>query len=230
MPVHCTALKGQRKSNKAGDAVKAIDNNPAEYWDLFDHNGNFVRVMQKGKERIPNHLYHITVEIIPTDKAGHLLLTQRHWMKLRGAGDWEFPAGSALSGETAEAAAIRELQEETGLIAQELFKIQETLIGKMLRVTFLAAIPDLKTASVILQDGETMDWRIVTLQEFYQMIAQGALSSERLQVYGERFYSTLEAQVGNVSLPRADVPSKQRKKKKVPVILNIELNERSDEK
>ena len=49
-------------------------------------------------------------------QAGRVLLVKRRWEPR--AGDWCLPAGFMEAGETPEQTAVRELQEETGLIAQ----------------------------------------------------------------------------------------------------------------
>lgn len=59
-------------------------------------------------------LPHIGVLCV-VQKEGKLLLGRRKVG--HGAGNWEFPGGHLECGETIEACAIRELREETGLVA-----------------------------------------------------------------------------------------------------------------
>lgn len=56
---------------------------------------------------------------IVRDAAGRVLMAERRPEQISG-GFWEIPGGKIEPGETAEAAAIRELREETGLSAQRL--------------------------------------------------------------------------------------------------------------
>lgn len=168
----------------------------AEFWDLYDENGKFVRTMQRGRGYVPNGLYHITVEIIATDRKGNMLVTQRSLSKKRDAGFWEFPAGSVLSNEDPEDAAARELYEETGLRAVKLQKIHGARIPGMYRIAYLATIPDLCNQKVRLQEGETMDYRFVSVLQWHQMIASGQYSSSRLRMYTQRFYQAIEKCVG----------------------------------
>ena len=56
--------------------------------------------------------YHIAVGVVHKDN--HVLITQRKADSLLG-GLWEFPGGKVKSGETAENACIREIQEEVNL-------------------------------------------------------------------------------------------------------------------
>lgn len=180
---------------KTGAASVAPDG-AGEYWDLFDRQGNFVRVMRRGDGYVPPELYHVTVEVIATDFAGHLLVTQRAWNKRRGAGRWEFPAGSVLSGERPEQAALRELFEETGLRAQKLQKIQERRVPGMLRIAYLAYVPNLLTDPITLQIDETINYHIATIPQWHQMIANKLFDNARLAMYSEGFYRVVESKVG----------------------------------
>lgn len=182
----------------------------AEYWDLFDADGNFVRTMQRGHGFVPPELYHITVEIIATDRKGHMLVTQRSLSKKRDAGFWEFPAGSVLSKEKPEDAALRELFEETGLQPETLHKFHMVRVPGLQRIAYLATIPDLCQKTIRLQEGETMDYRFVSVLQWHQMISSGLYSSSRLKLYTQRFYEGIEKYVGLLEeLPKADSTSKK---------------------
>lgn len=180
--------------------------NNDEFWDLIDRQGNVVCKMRRGDRSAPAGLYHATVEVIPTDFAGHILVTQRDLTKRHGAGKWEFPAGSVLSGETVRHAAARELFEETGLKATKFSKIQERWVPGhrpwlpgMFRVAYFAYIPTLTTAEVTLQKGETSNYRIITLPEWYAMIGTGMLEPERTELYGQKFCAALDEKVGCIT-------------------------------
>ncbi len=81
---------------------------------------------------------------------GRVLITQRAVAK-DWALSWEFPAGSALAGETSGNAAVRELREETGLVA-----LPESLelVG---RVTEATALLDLYVAHGVRRSTLTLD-------------------------------------------------------------------------
>lgn len=194
-----------------------------EYWDLIDCNGKKVMKMRRGEtEPVPPGLYHATVEVIATDMAGHILITQRDIKKLHGGGEWEFPAGSVISGEKAHRAAIRELHEETGLKPVKLMKIHEKWIPAhhhglpgMVRIAFLAYIPTLLNEKIVLQKGETSNYRIITLSEWYTMIRQGTFIKNRVVLYDEHFCSTLEEVVGMLEPSPAPTASRNATTKKV---------------
>lgn len=176
----------------------------AEYWDLFDKDGNFVRTMQRGRGFVPPELYHVTVEIIATDRKGHMLVTRRALSKKRDAGYWEFPAGSVLANEKPEAAALRELYEETGLRPESITKFHVARIPGLQRIAYLATIPNLCQETVRLQEGETMGYQYVTVLQWHQMISSGFYSSSRLRLYTKAFYQGVEQYVGVLDeLPKA---------------------------
>lgn len=183
----------------------------AEYWDLFDAQMRFVRTIRKG-EAIPANLYHITVEVIPTDLRGHLLLTQRSIDKKMGGGKFEFPAGSVLTKETPSQAALRELKEETGLKPVKLVPLQRAIKAAqsrqpgLVRITYLAVIPDLVTAEVTLQPNETISYRIVTVKQWLYEIATGTFEEERTKMYGAKLFDQITAMVGTPSIEEEDVP------------------------
>lgn len=197
-------------------------NEKVEYWDLIDRKGKFVQRMRRGEGFVPPGLYHATVEIVATDMAGHILVTQRDPMKNHDAGKWEFPAGSVISGETVQRAAIRELFEETGLKPAKLSKIQEKWVPGhrpwlpgMVRVAYLAYIPTLLDEKIILQEGETCGYRFITISEWYTMIRQGVFAENRIALYEEHFYATLEKAVGELNPSAAPADAQAPAKKKI---------------
>lgn len=69
------------------------------------------------KPKVPVH--HIAVGIVrkPMPQQGRVLITRRKLDGLLG-GLWEFPGGKVETGETAQAACVREIMEETGIRAE----------------------------------------------------------------------------------------------------------------
>ncbi len=88
-----------------------------ELWDLRDE---FQRPTGKTifrGEKIPAGYWHIVVGIWTITADGRLLLTRRHPDKPWGL-QWENTAGSVIAGEDSLHGAMRELREETGLVAE----------------------------------------------------------------------------------------------------------------
>ena len=87
-----------------------------ELWELYDGNKRPTgKTMLRG-EPVPEGFWHIVVGIWTVTADGRLLLTRRHPDKPWGL-MWENTGGSVLAGEDSFHGALRELREETGLIA-----------------------------------------------------------------------------------------------------------------
>ena len=84
----------------------------SEIWDLYDINGKKVERTMKRGEEVPSGLYHIGVHIWPMNSRGEFLVQQRSANVQWKPNVWAATGGSAISGETPRAAAMRELREE----------------------------------------------------------------------------------------------------------------------
>lgn len=167
-----------------------------EMWDLFTTDGVPAGTIEKGNN-IPQGYYHVTVEVIPTNRKGHMLLTKRAMSKKRGGGKYEFPAGSVLAGETPEDAAKRELREETGLIADDLTYIGSYRDRQMRREVYIADIPSLLSADIRLQKEETTEYTFFTWDQWIDAISSGEYVRGRLSMYTDQLYRTIEQTVGS---------------------------------
>ncbi len=142
-----------------------------EWFDGRDKDGHLIGIDLKRGEMIPNHVYHIVVEVYIVNQNNEVLTTKRAEEKPLG-GLWEVTAGSVLKGECEIDAAIRETKEETGLVAQE-GEIRQIythvshpaiIKGYVLKKTFA---PE----DVVLQRGETIDFRLVPLAQWPDFMA-----------------------------------------------------------
>lgn len=89
-----------------------------EFWSLYDENLNMCVMQHNSMNPIPKGLYHLSVEVWPFD-GQRFFLTQRSMSKRRYPGCWECTGGSALSKENFIEAAVREVQEELGILTKE---------------------------------------------------------------------------------------------------------------
>lgn len=214
-----------------------------EYWDLVNADMKKLGPKIQRGSTMPEGTYHVAVEIVPTDMKGHVLITQRSPFKKMGAGKYEFPAGSVLSGESVLRAAVRELQEETGLIPDKLHFIQKNIPrAGLIRVTFLAYIENLTEKKIVLQQEECVNYKFITLSQWQDMRVQDMFDSERIQNYKHEFYESLYKMVGTppeeeVKAPKEIKPVTLRKveglglkkvAKKLPE--NIEVTDSEDGK
>ena len=168
-----------------------------EYWDLFEaRTDKFVKTIQRAEMLIPPHLYHKTVEVVPTDGKGYLLVTRRALTKIRGGGDYEFPSGSVISGENYTEAAARELKEETGLTAINLFKTKIVAEPGIRRMVFIALVEDLHTANIQLQEEEIIGYKIVTFEQWLDLMASGRFTASESHRYPELVFNRIEKHCG----------------------------------
>jgi len=160
-----------------------------ELWDLYDINLNPLHKTwerKKGKNHdIPDGEYHIVCDLLIRHADGDFLLTRRDLNKDIAPGMWEASAGgSALAGETAEEAAYREMFEETGLKAEHL-EFVDNAVSEFSHSIFFSyvAYVSCDKASVRLQEGETIDYKWVNLQEFFEFLE----ADDALKGHNERY-------------------------------------------
>lgn len=143
-----------------------------EWCDLYDCQGNPTgEIIQRG-EPIPQGRYRLVAGVLCMHRDGAILLVKRHPDKPTHPNLYEASAsGSVLAGETAVAAAIRELREETGIACDTVTLLYEESDECRLYRGFLAQV-DCDKASVRLQVEEAVDYRWVSRQELAQLNQQ----------------------------------------------------------
>ena len=158
-----------------------------EIWDAYDK--NFCKIenvrLVRG-EVIPEGIYHLVCEIIVKHIDGTYLLMQRDFKKHLG-GMWELTAGgSALINETPKECAIRELKEETGIESIDLKEIRRIVHEEhhSLYVEYLCIV-NCKKNSIILQEGETINYKWVAKDELLKMEMNSLASSRALTLVKE---------------------------------------------
>ncbi|RRJ85654.1 NUDIX hydrolase [Gulosibacter macacae] len=138
----------------------------SERWEVLDADGAPLgRIMLRGVNRFEPGEYHLVVGTCVQRPDGRILVTQRAPQKLTHPNMWEFPAGSALAGESGEVAAARELGEEAGIVvdAAELVRVGRVVErAKLFDVYFVRLASD---PEVVMQLDEVSDFRWRTIDE-----------------------------------------------------------------
>jgi 8-oxo-dGTP pyrophosphatase MutT (NUDIX family) len=159
----------------------------AEIWDAYDRQFNKIEGVDLIRgEPIPEGLYHLVGEIIVRHTDGSYLLMRRDLRKHFG-GYWELTAGgSALKGEGALDCALRELKEETGIVAEGLQEIKRIAhdVHRSLYVIYLC-VTDWDKNAITMQDGETIEYKWVEKEEILQMSTANLASSRTLAILKE---------------------------------------------
>ncbi|HWQ97871.1 MAG TPA: NUDIX domain-containing protein [Clostridia bacterium] len=167
-----------------------------ELWDLYDSQRNPLGRTHRRGTPCARGEYHVVVSVWTADAQSNVLLTLRDPAKESYPNHWENTGGSVLAGETSLSAAVRELEEETGILAtgDELI-----LVGsETTRDTFVDHYllrRDLPLNEVRLQPGETVDAKWVSLAELDAMIADLSLAKpigEQFKEIRDRFLHFLQ--------------------------------------
>ena len=159
-----------------------------ELWDLVDGSRNLLGKLHTRGEETRDGEYHIVVEIFTINVDGRILLTQRDALKTYPL-LWESTGGSVTAGETSLQGAIRELEEETGLLVkpQDLQCIGEIKRGNYYLDSYIwKSRENIEISELKLQPGEVCDTKLVTLQELDEMNKQGLIVPlvwERYKLY-----------------------------------------------
>lgn len=161
-----------------------------ELWDLVDEHRNMLGKTHNRSIELNKGEYHVVVEIFTINADGKILLTQRDPVKSYPL-LWEITGGSITAGESSVEGAVRELEEETGLLAapEQLKKIGEIKYGHYFRDSYIWKSEKLIEPSAMkLQPGEVCDAKLVTFEELREMDESGLTVPsvlERCRLYNE---------------------------------------------
>ena len=158
-----------------------------EKWDAYDSKLNKIEgvTLIRG-EQVPEGYFHLCSEIIVRHTDGSYLIMQRDKKRHLG-GMWEATAGgSALQGEDPLTCAMRELQEETGIVSDELIEIGRVLHHghKTYYVDYLCAT-DVDKDSIVLQEGETIAFKWIDPDELRAMSRDNLATMRQLNFIEE---------------------------------------------
>lgn len=162
-----------------------------ELFDAFDENGNALGYDLIRGDVIPTGVYHKIVQIYTIDEHNRILITQRHPMKHFGY-YWEITAGSVIKGEDELSAAVRELEEETGIrVNNENMQMIQTYMGhNSIWYTYIHKV-NMENQIICLREDETIDYKFITLNEFNHMLDTKQFPRPTLdyfKIYADRFY------------------------------------------
>ena len=148
-----------------------------ELVDLYNENRTPLGRTHNRANKLAPDEFIIVVGIWIFNSKNEILLTKRHPNKSYAPNLWENTGGHVSAGETSIAAVVRELREETGVIAEE---DEVHYIGSVKVPPFFGdnyyVRKDFPASDIVLQEGETCDAKWVTYDEFINMIATEELA------------------------------------------------------
>ena len=157
-----------------------------EIWDAYDASFNRIEgmILTRGKV-VPDGLFHLVCDVLVRHADGTYLLMQRDTHKDFG-GMWEATAGgSALRGESPLECAVRELQEETGIVSNELIEVGRVVNDDTHSIYMeYLCVTNWNKERIILQEGETSDYKWVSAKDLMNM-AQTELVTKRIHKFIE---------------------------------------------
>ena len=171
--------------------------NNREVWDAVNADGELLGydLFRDEAERIPHGVYHIVPEVITVTDKGRILLTQRDPAKPYGS-KWEFTCGSALKGESALQAAARELQEETGIYAEnhQFHALKCLPLQNSLYYIYLCKVKE-EGLQIYLQPGETVGHRFIPAAELPAAVRNDTFAEpvrERFLLYADALFACIQ--------------------------------------
>ena len=184
-----------------------------ELWDLYDRDRAPLGITHpRGRQYpMPTGTYHTVVTVFTVDAKNRILLTRRAPTKGMYPHYWEFTGGSGIAGEDSLTSAHRELLEETGLDCP----MERLLLLGTLREP--SAFMDCylcrteqpgEAVAITLQEGETVDYKWVSLWEMETMIHRGELPPPCALRYGF-VKAALTALLGDEAWLQPDTPAAQ---------------------
>lgn len=146
-----------------------------ELWDILDENGIPKGYTHERGKPVKDGDYHLVVGIMVTTPDKRVLLTLRHPDKHHG-NTWEITGGSVVAGEDSLTAAQRELCEETGIcVSKEKLTFCRKYPGNHALYHLYHVEADISEKDIVLQEGETVDARLVNADEFKRLTAEGKI-------------------------------------------------------
>ena len=180
-----------------------------ERLDILDTNGNPMGITSLKSKAHRFGLFHATVHIWLYTKTRELLIQLRTKNKATYPLLWDVSvAGHIGAGETSEAAAVREIQEEIGLTTAQdslnkigVFKStqihHDTLIDNEFHHTFICELTR-PLGQLIKQESEVADLKLIPISEFEKEIFTSTLSESYVPHDGTYYQAILAAIKGRL--------------------------------
>ncbi len=145
-----------------------------ELWDVYD------QCMQKQARThvrgvpLEEGDYHLIVHVYPVNDRGEILIQKRADTVKTKPGMWATTGGSVIAGETFFQGAMRELQEELGIVADAEHTRLLTIMQRPNRFRGVWLVhTNVTEDDLVLQEEEVADAKWVTPDQIRQMLANG---------------------------------------------------------
>jgi len=166
-----------------------------ELFDAVDRHGNQLGFEIVRGQKNPEGIYHKVAQVFTFNQDNLLLITLRHPDKVFGS-LWEVTAGSVIKGESETQGAVRELEEETGIVISENdLKLIYTIIeNDSIWYTYMVKTT-VNEAEIRYQEGETVNHRWIDAKTFMSLVSEGSFPYpmiERMKANWDNLKQTLK--------------------------------------
>lgn len=145
-----------------------------EKWDILTSGGEPTgETVTRSRGALKSGQYHLVVHIWITDDKGRVLIQQRSFELNILPGKWAITGGSAVAGEDAIAAAVRELYEEVGVTARpDELELLKTYKGRNDFVYVYILHRNVPLSEITMQYSEVQAVKWVSIDELKKMTEQ----------------------------------------------------------
>ncbi len=162
------------------DKSQFLGNHPEEVIDRVDDNDNVIGQMTRAEKENSSYNFRISLILVSNSK-GKLLLGKRPMHRVHSPGKWAVFGGHVNAGESYEAAAIRELEEELG------FKGDVKLLGKFDRFNSKGSKVFDSIFHIEKDDGFIPDKREIEELKFFSKTDVDRLIKEKSELFAGPF-------------------------------------------
>lgn len=144
-----------------------------EFWDIIDRQGNLTGKKFCNGEKLRAGEYSLMVQVHLYTPAGMFLTQKRSRKKQYYPGQWDVTGGRVQAGENSRAAAVREVLEEIGICLEEqqLEKLAHFCVEEVHALQDIYAVEtELAAEQCVLQEDEVESVRVVTAEEYFQIL------------------------------------------------------------
>lgn len=146
-----------------------------ENWDVYDqHRNKTGKIITRGSEMAPDE-FHVVVHVCIFNKQGEMLIQQRQPFKDGWPNLWDVSCGgSAITGDTSQQAAARELFEELGITYNfEAIRPQLTINFERGFDDYYTIEHEVNLSELVLQPEEVQAVKWASKDEIIQMMQEG---------------------------------------------------------
>lgn len=155
-----------------------------EILDLYDENRRLTGKTKGRWDPMVEGLRLLVAVTFTINSKGQIFMTLRSPEKEAFPNTWENNGGAALTGEDSLTAIQRELFEETGIRAEkEEFVLLKSYTMKREFLDVYILCKDVPLSDIRLQQGETVDARWVSIEEYEAVIAEGKMALPVVERY-----------------------------------------------